>query len=198
VRWVAAIIASMPDETRSDETPSDETPDTPAAPEPKVSREVQQIPTPTPRWLAPAALLVAVVAVGLAIWALMSASSNAATATAGGKKDADPKKTVCTAFGTVSRAIPLQTHNDLGPDPVAQAAVAGNARLALFGGGVYLLNSLSPDTPSDLADPVRSFATALQDIGMNALAGVTNTDPAQSARLADADASRQQIAELCK
>jgi hypothetical protein len=195
---VAAIIASMPDETRSDETPSDETPDTPAAPEPKVSREVQQIPTPTPRWLAPAALLVAVVAVALAIWALMSQSSNAATTAAGGTKDSDPKKTVCTAFGTVSRAIPLQTHNDLGPDPVAQAAVAGNARLALFGGGVYLLNSLSPDTPSDLADPVRSFANALEDIGMNALAGVTNTDPAQSARLADADASRQQIAEMCK
>jgi hypothetical protein len=188
----------MPDETRSDETPPDETPDTPAAPEPKVSRQAQQIPTPTPRWLAPAALLVAVVAVGLAIWALMSASSNAATETAGGKKDGDPKQTVCTAFGTVSKAIPLQTHNDLGPDPVAQAAVAGNARLALFGGGVYLLNSLSPDTPADLADPVRSFANALQDIGMNALAGVTNTDPAQSARLADADASRQQITELCK
>jgi hypothetical protein len=195
---VAAIIASMPDETRSDETPSDETPDTPAASEPKVSREVQQIPTPTPRWLAPAALLVAVVAVGLAIWALMSASSNAATAPAGGTKGGDPKQTVCTAFATVSRAIPLQTHNDLGPDPVAQAAVAGNARLALFGGGVYLLNNLSADTPSELADPVRSFANALQDIGMNALAGVTNTDPAQSARLADADASRQQIAEMCK
>ena len=92
----------------------------------------------------------------------------------------------------------LQTHNDLGPDPVAQAAVAGNARLALVGGGQYLLNNLTSDTPSDLADPVRSFGTKLQTIGMNALAGITNTDPAQAALLADADASRQQIVELCK
>jgi hypothetical protein len=98
----------------------------------------------------------------------------------------------------VSTAVSGQTHNDLGPDPVAQAAVAGNARLALFGGGVYLLNSLDAATPSELADPVRSFANTLQDIGMNALAGVTNTDPAQATRLADADATRKQIVELCK
>jgi hypothetical protein len=139
-----------------------------------------------------------VVAVALSIWALMSASSNAATAPAAGRGGGDPKTIVCTAFGTVSKAIPLQTHNDLGPDPVAQAAVAGNARLALFGGGQYLLNALGSDTPSELADPVRSFANDLQDIGMNALAGVTNTDPGQAAKLADADASRQQIAEMCK
>ena len=33
---------------------------------------------------------------------------------------------------------------------------------------------------------------------MNALAGITNVDPAQAALLADADASRQQVVELCK
>ena len=163
-----------------------------------MSRQAQHIPTPTPRWLAPAALLVAVVAVALAIWALVSESSKAATSSAAGTQGGDPKTRVCTAFNTVSKAIVLQTHNNLGPDPVAEAAVAGNARLALFGGGVYLLNNLDSATPSELADPVRSFATDLQDIGMSALAGVTNTDPAQSARLANADASRQQIVELCK
>ena len=146
------------------------------------------------RWTAPAALVIAVVAVALAIWALVGASSNSSgTALAG-----DPKTRVCAAFGTVSKAVPLQTHNDLGPDPVAQAAVAGNARLALFGGGEYLLNSLDSETPSELADPVRSFANSLQDIAMHALAGEVNTDPAQAARLAEADATRQQIVELCK
>ena len=126
------------------------------------------------RWAAPVALLVAVVAVALAIWALMSESSNApasATAPAAGTEAGDLKTRVCTAFDTVSKAVPLQTNNNLGPDPVAQAAVAANARLALFGGGQYLLNSLDAATPSELADPVRSFANALQDIGMNALAG---------------------------
>ena len=121
------------------------------------------------RWAAPVALLIAVVAVALAIWALVSASRKApATALAG-----DPKMRVCTAFDTVSKAVQLQTHADLGPEPVALAAVAGNARLALFGGGQYLLNRLDSATPPELADAVRSFANVLQDIGMNALAGET-------------------------
>jgi hypothetical protein len=194
---VTAIVATMPDEAPK----SDETQEAPPATESKVSREPQRIASPPlPRWIAPAALLVAVVAVALAIWALMSGGNGSASAVAptAGTEGGDPKASVCGAFNTVSKAIPLQTHNDLGPDPVAQAAVAGNARLALFGGGQYLLNHLNSDTPSDIADPVRSFGTKLQTIGMNALAGVTNTDPAQAALLADADASRQQVVEVCK
>ena len=144
------------------------------------------------RWLGPAALLVAVVAVVLAVWALTSASSGAPAKLAG-----DPKIRVCSAFDTVSQAVSGQTHSDLGPDPVAQAAVAGNARLALLGGGQYLLSRLDSATPTELADPVRSFANDLQDIGIYALAGVPNTDPAQSARLTQADLTRKQIVSLC-
>ena len=33
---------------------------------------------------------------------------------------------------------------------------------------------------------------------MNALAGEQNSDPAQAARLAEADANRRQIVDLCK
>jgi hypothetical protein len=57
---------------------------------------------------------------------------------------------------------------------------------------------LGPNTPKDLGDAVRSFATNLQDIGMNALADVPNTDPAQAARLRDGEATRIRIAQLCK
>jgi hypothetical protein len=182
---------------------SEKTPDFPAENESttaddtaarRVQREPVQVQAGPPRWLAPVALLLAVVALGLAIWSLVGKSESSATA----EREGDPKTRVCTAFSTISKAIPLQTNNNLGPDPVAQAAVAGNARLALFGGGVYLLNSLGSDTPSDLADPVRSFAYDLEDIGMNALAGAVNTDPEQSARLANADETRKQIDELCK
>ena len=147
------------------------------------------------RWLAPAALLVAVVAVALAIWALMSASSNAPAAA---KQAGDPKMRVCTAFDTVSKAVPLQTHADLGTDPVAQEAVAGNARLALVGGGQYLLSTLDSATPPELADAVRSFANDLQVIGINALAGASNSDPDQAARLTQGDLARKQILDLCK
>lgn len=105
---------------------------------------------------------------------------------------------VCNAFETVARGVALQTHNDLGADPIAQAAVASNARLALVGGGDYLLRQLDANTPAQLADAVRSFARDLQDIGMNALAGVQNSDPGQAARLAEGDSARKQVADLCK
>ena len=94
--------------------------------------------------------------------------------------------------------MPLQTNNDLGPGPAAQAAVAANARLALFGGGQYLLNSLDSATPEELADAVRLFATNLRDIGMNALAGAENSDPDQVIRMAEGDTTRLLIADLCK
>jgi hypothetical protein len=167
----------MPDETR--ETPAD-------------SESTFGALSP---WLAPAALLIAVVAVALAIWALVSGPSNATEAA---MQTGDPKVRLCDAFDTVTKAVSLQTHTDLGQDPVPQAAVAGSARLALFGGGQYLLNRLDPATPPELTDPVRAFANDLQDIGVNALAGVSNSVPEQSARLMDADALRKQIAELCK
>jgi hypothetical protein len=54
------------------------------------------------------------------IWALMRELSNApasAIASTGGTEDNDPKTRVCTAFEAVSKAVPLQTNRDLGPDP---------------------------------------------------------------------------------
>jgi hypothetical protein len=105
---------------------------------------------------------------------------------------------VCNAFDTVSNAVSGQTHGDLGPEPVAQEAVAGNARVALVGGGQYLLSRLDAATPPELADAIRSFADDLQDVGMNALAGMANTEPDQSARMAHADSTRKQIVDLCK
>jgi hypothetical protein len=76
--------------------------------------------------------------------------------------------------------------------------VAANARLAMSGGATYLLAHLSPGTPADLADAIRTFATGLQDISMNALAGVANSDPTQADRLRNAEAANNRIAELCK
>jgi hypothetical protein len=146
------------------------------------------------RWLTPLALLVAVVAVGLSVWALTTASSKASVPNQPG----DPKMRVCSAFDTVAKAVSTQTHIDLGPEPVQQSAVAGNARLALVGGGQYLLNRIGQDTPPELADAVRSFANDLQEIGMYALAGVPNTDPDQSTRLAQGDLARKQILDMCK
>ena len=144
--------------------------------------------------MAPAALLIATVAAALAVWTLVNKSPDSSVVA---WQDGDSKTRVCTAFDTVAKAVQLQTHAELGPDPVAQRAVAGNARLAMVGGGDYLLSHLDSETPSELADAIRSFAHDLQDIGMNALADVPSTDPAQANRITAADASRTQLIDLC-
>ena len=147
------------------------------------------------RVVALLSLLVAMGAIGVAAWALVMAwPQHKETA----QPSAESKQTVCAAFDTVSRAVQLQTHADLGPDPIAQQAVAGNARLSLVGGGEYLRSRLDDQTPPDLAEAVRLFANNLDEIGMNALAGATNDDPQQAARLSAGEDGRNKIAGLCK
>jgi hypothetical protein len=168
-------------------------------PPPRVRSDAKSVPEATgkgiSRLIAPLALLVALIGVGLAAWSLISPPSDAR---AGGQLSGDPKARVCNAFNVVSKAVQVQTHADLGPDPVAQTGVAANARLAMVGGGEYLRSQLDSETPSELADAVGSFASNLQDIGMNALAEVPGTDPSQAARLSDGEAGMKQIADLCK
>jgi len=155
------------------------------------------------RWVPAAALLIAVVAIGLAVWALVRTSDEPAVnaqqpPTVNAQQSDDAKARVCAAFDTVRKAVSMQTNADLGPDPVAKEAVAANARLATLGGGEYLLSRLDPATPPELADAVRSFANNLQDIGMSQLVGVPNTDPALAAQLGEAQAASPQIADMCK
>ena len=154
---------------------------------------------PPPRWLAPAALLVAVVAVALAVWALVRPPAQPeATEPTTAQQSGGDKAAVCGAFQTVRNAVSLQTNADLGPDPVARTAVAANARLATLGGGSFLLGQLNSATPGELADVVRGFATDLQDIGMKQLAGVANTDTGLTAQLDNAQKAINRISELCK
>jgi len=160
-----------------------------------VSREPITVSVDSSRWVAPLAAVIALIAVGLATWALVRTPTdgNAANESLG-----SPAANVCTAFQTVAKAVSLQTNTDLGAEPVAQQAVAGNARLALIGGGAYLLNRIPATTPPELAQAVRVFAMNLQDIGMNYLAGVADSDPAQTSRLADGQKSSATIGGLCR
>ncbi len=139
--------------------------------------------------------IIALVALGVAAWAIVLAWPQKEEAA---KPTPESKQKVCAAFDTVSRAVQLQTHADLGPDPAAQTAVASNARLALIGGGEYLLSRVDDQTPPELAEAVRLFAYNLEDIGVNALAGVTNDDPQQAARLTAGEEGRNKVADLCK
>lgn len=146
--------------------------------------------------MAPLAVLLALLGVGLATWALMKAPTADNTAIA--QQVGDPKANVCIAFQTVIKAVSLQSHSNLGSDPAAQQAVAANARLALLGGGGYLLGRIPVATPPELADAVRGFAGKLQDIGMNYLAGVPDADSEQASRLTDAEALSGKILGMCQ
>lgn len=140
-------------------------------------------------------LIVALAAMGVAAWAIVMAwPQKEATP----QPTAESKQKVCAAFDTVSRAVQLQTHADLGPDPVAQTAVASNARLSLIGGGEYLRSQLDDHTSPELVEAVRLFANNLEDIGVNALAGATNEDPQQAARLTAGEDGRNKVAAFCK
>ena len=154
------------------------------------------------RWVAPAALVIAVIAIGVAIWAVVRSPAepvaNPGEPAANAGQTGGDKANVCAAFETVRRSVSLRTNADLGPDPVAREAVAANARLATLGGGQYLLVRLGPATPPELADAVRSFANNLQDIGIDQLAGAPGTDPAQTDRMTKAQESSTQIADMCK
>lgn len=144
------------------------------------------------------ALVVAVAALGVAIWALLSGPSSS-DASAAGDQSGDPKTRVCGAFELVRGAVSLQTNANLGPDPVATQAVAANARLATLGGGQFLLSRLEgADVSSELADAVRSFANNLEYIGMGQLAGAPGNDADQTNRMTDAQTTSTKIAELCK
>jgi hypothetical protein len=145
------------------------------------------------------ALILAVVAVVLAGWAMWASHSAGPSYT--DAQRADAKTTLCTAMDVVRKGVSLNTNLQPkgGPQDVTGAlAVAANARVSLSDGGQYLLNRVDPATPTDLADAVRKFANNLLDIGAYATAGVPNSDPAQAARLKDADAANGTIADLCK
>lgn len=150
----------------------------------------------SPGWMTPAALALSVLAVAGAGWALFKPATNA------NGSAADPKGTVCTAFRTVSNAVSLQTNQvapDLGPvTPVANSAIAANARLAMAGGANYLLDILPSNTSADLAKEVRAFAGNLNGIAMNALAGISNDKPEQAALLKSAEETNKKITDLCK
>jgi len=154
-------------------------------------------PRPGPaRWLAALAMAVALLASGVAVWALLKPAP--APEAVGNPAAADPKATACSAFLLVSKGVAIQTRKDLGPDPAAREAVAANARLSMAGGAAYLRDTVPSNTPPELAEPISTFADQLQTIAQYYLAGQLNNDPEQAARLAAADQTIKTLIELCR
>ncbi|MFB1295579.1 hypothetical protein ACAG24_008690 [Mycobacterium sp. pW049] len=163
----------------------------------RVSRVPQKV-TVTSSPLTPIALLLALIAVGLSVWALVSVPEPTPVAsTTGAPLSGDSKERVCTTAHVVAMAVQLQTNANVGEDRAAIEAVASNARLAMLGGGDYLLSQISDDTPQELAETARTFGNTLQQLGINALAGVANDEPLQAGRYRDAETARDKLSRLC-
>lgn len=148
--------------------------------------------------IAPVALVVALAAVGLAVFALLRPAGGPEPAPAAVDASAEQgsKADVCGAFQTVRSAVSIQTHAT-SEGPAGAQAVAANARLSMLGGGAYLLERTGPATPPELADAIQKFAGGLQDIAMHSLTGIGNDDPQQAERLRNADAANKSIADIC-
>lgn len=169
----------MPEEPLAESAPAASpagTPPTPRHdPSPAGSRSLPQLATY-------AALALAVVAVVLAALAYFHPAHHEAAGPI--QQGGDAKANVCTAFAAVRKAVVLNTHLQT-PDnnPIGELAVAGNARLALVGGGAYLQRRLAANTaaPADLTKAVSSFADTIGQLGVGYLAGGT-PDSLQSLR----------------
>ena len=144
-------------------------------------------------------LVVAATALGVAGWALYRLDH--AEADYSSEQIADAKTKACGAVDVVRRGVSLNTNlmPAGGPADITGAqAVAANARVSLYDGGLYLMARLDPATPEPLAEKVRDFADNLMDIGANATAGTTNDDPSQAERLKAADQTSAALMQLCK
>jgi hypothetical protein len=161
-----------------------------------------------PGVLATIAMLVAIATLGASAWmwrnptqAASAAPAEAAAPTFSDTEKNDAKTKLCAAFELVRAGVANSSalQSPGGDEDVTGAlAVAANARLALYGGGQYLLSRIEPAAPADVADAVRKFGNTLMDIGAAAMAEVPKSDPGQDARLKEADTQNAAVEELCK
>jgi hypothetical protein len=171
--------------------------------EPEVEAGLKE-PLPSPRWwrssrwIAFAALAMAVIATTVAVAAWFRPAESA-SATFTDQQTAQAKSDVCSAYTAVHQGVVKNTHlTDPNPrDPVGQLAIAANARLALLGGGAYLRDRVAaqPATPADLAQAVNSVGNTIEQLGVGYLEAATSIvlDPLRH----DLDSQVAQLNALC-
>ena len=154
----------------------------------------------SPRWIAPVALLLSLLALAAAGWSLFKPAPHAdakpAVFTAAAVDD--PKAAACKAASLVASGVMRQSQINLGPEPAALETVAANTRLAMTGGALYLRDTVPSNTPPELAEPIATLATQLQDAAQYFIVGQTSSDSEQARRLDAAGDTTKKIADLCK
>lgn len=194
---------SAADETESSADPSTES----EAAEPSSAPDVKEPAAAPPasrlsRWLAPAALVLAVIAIaGAAVgwfYPNKSASSSATTYTDQQTKEA--KKHICETFMLVDHEVVRNSRLKNPPDggPIGALSVATAARLAFYTGGDFLQERVAaePATPPDLAKSVNDMALNLQELAIGYLAG--SAEFAQDSLRQSLDDKIKATIEKCK
>lgn len=179
-----ANVAASPKSHRQPETDTTVSPGRRSTPSAKSS--VEDFPEQEPSltkggwnssWLTFAALAVAVLAMAIAVFGLFHPIRSASPSFTA-QETAEAKTNVCTAYTIAHQAVVINTHlaNPHAGDEVSTLAVAGNARLALLGGGAYLRDRLDaePATPADIAKSVKAMAGTIEQLGINYLAGASS------------------------
>lgn len=146
--------------------------------------------------LSALACIIATAALAVSVWTWWQARpASYDQATQAAAADA-----ACAAYTQVRTGVETNTHlaSPGGDGDVTGAlAVAANARVALTGGGQYLLDILDPATPPELAAPIRQFGMKLMQFGAAATAGAPDSDPGQQALKRDLDVLDATIDGLC-
>lgn len=159
----------------------------------------RQLP-PLPLMLAIAALVVAVIAAGLAGWTIYALKQATKVPVPEPTEQTSAKTTVCDAVILVRNGIAVNANLQLpgGDNEQIGALLRGaNSRVALVTGAEFLQSKLTPAVPADLTDAAQKFSNTLLDIGAAASVGTMNDDPEQANRLHDADTYAAQIKDIC-
>ncbi len=188
----------MPDQTDPDPAATTK-PDRPSTANAAAKRRLGKPSWKVARLPLLAAALAALVA-GVIIGAVITGwwrPSSGGSATFTDQQTADAKKDVCAAALLARQAVAKSMHlkNPDPENPVAQLAVAANARLSLTGAAAYLRSRLDeePAAPQEITEAAGAMAGALEHLNVSYLAGQPNSEREQLGRDLDA-----RIAELGK
>ncbi|MGE2713146.1 hypothetical protein ACQI4L_03715 [Mycolicibacterium litorale] len=147
--------------------------------------------------LAVVACLIAVAALALAGWTWWQART---APTYDPADQTAAKDTACRAYAQVRTGVATNTHLESpggDQDVTGVLAVAANARVSLMGGGQYVLASVEPATPPELAQAMRQFGMKLMQFGAAATAGAPDDDPGQESLKRDLDGLNATLDGLC-
>jgi hypothetical protein len=113
---------------------------------------------------------------------------------------ADAKAAVCSAYQQVRKAGDVAGARNGGSDPTSILTVATSTRQVLDVGSRYLVTKLDaePATPSDLAAAVRKLADVYQEMTVDYLDGLSNSDPELGPLLRAGDEAHSTIENRCK